>query len=99
MLLDAIGVPAPMDLYGQVPAAGPERFSGLIRRNDDLAARICEKNAVVTLLKRSLQAVNQLSKMQHQRPRQPLAVLVALRTGPPCGTLQNHANEVTRLSY
>jgi uncharacterized damage-inducible protein DinB len=59
MLLDAIGVAAPMDLYGQVPAASPERFSGLIRRSDELAARICEKNAVVTLLKRSFEAVNQ----------------------------------------
>jgi hypothetical protein len=59
MLLDAIGVAAPMDLYGQVPAAGPERVSGLIRRNNELTARVWEKNAVVALLKRSLQAVNQ----------------------------------------
>jgi len=59
MLLDAIGVAAPTDLYGQVPAAGPERISGLIRRNDELTARIWEKDALVALLKRSLQAVNQ----------------------------------------
>jgi DinB superfamily len=59
MLLDVIGVAAPMDFYAQVPADGQERFSGLIRRNDELAARVREKNAVVPLLKRSLQAVNQ----------------------------------------
>ena len=59
MLLDAIGISAPMDLYMQVPADGQERFSGLIRRNDELVAAVREKNAVVALLKRSLQAVNQ----------------------------------------
>jgi uncharacterized damage-inducible protein DinB len=58
VVLDAIGVAAPMDLYGQVPAAGPERFSGLMRRNDELAARVWEKNAVVALLKESLEALN-----------------------------------------
>ncbi len=59
MLLDVIGVPAPADLYGQVPAAGQERFLGLIRRNDDLMANVREKGAVVALLKRSLQAIKQ----------------------------------------
>ena len=59
MLLDAIGVAAPIDLYGEVPAASPERFSGLIRRNDELAGTICQKNVVVILLKRSLQSVTQ----------------------------------------
>jgi len=58
-LLDVIGVAAPMDLYAQVPADGEERFSGLIRRNDELMASVREKSAVVALLKRSLQAVNQ----------------------------------------
>jgi transposase len=59
MLLDVIGVAAPMDLYAQIAADGPERFSGLIHRNDELVASILEKSAVVALLKRSLQAVNQ----------------------------------------
>jgi len=59
MLLDAIGVPAPMDLYSQVAVDGQERFSGLIRRNDELVDCVREKNAVVALLRRSLQAVNQ----------------------------------------
>jgi uncharacterized damage-inducible protein DinB len=59
MLLDVIGVAAPIDLYANVPVDGPERFSGLIRRNDELTASVREKNAAMNLLKRSLQAVNQ----------------------------------------
>lgn len=59
MLLDVIGVAAPVDLYAQVPADGHARFQGLIRRNDELAASMREKEAVVGLLKRSLQAVAQ----------------------------------------
>jgi uncharacterized damage-inducible protein DinB len=59
MLLDIIGVAAPVDLYAQVPADGDERLRGLIRRNDELAASMREKDAVVGLLKRSLQAVAQ----------------------------------------
>jgi uncharacterized damage-inducible protein DinB len=59
MLLDIIGVAAPMDLYAQVPAQGQERLSGLVQRNDEIAASVREKNEVVTLLKRSLDAVNQ----------------------------------------
>jgi uncharacterized damage-inducible protein DinB len=59
MLLDVIGVAAPVDLYAQVPADGNARFRGLIRRNDELAANMREKEAVVGLLKRSLQAVAQ----------------------------------------
>lgn len=57
MLLDAIGVAAPADLYAAVPADGLERFAGLMRRNDELAASVREKDAAVDLLKRSLQAV------------------------------------------
>jgi uncharacterized damage-inducible protein DinB len=57
MLLDVIGVAAPADLYGQVPADGDARFRGLIHRNDELAASLRDKDAVVGLLKRSLQAV------------------------------------------
>src|SRR5215469_16664399 len=59
MLLDAIGAVAPMDLYGNLPADGPERFAGLMRRNDELATIVREKHAVVTLLNRSLQAVDE----------------------------------------
>ena len=59
MLLDVVGVAAPVDLYAQVAAEGEARFQGLIRRNDDLAASMREKDAVIGLLKRSLQAVSQ----------------------------------------
>jgi len=59
MLLDVIGVSAPVDLYAEVPAEGEARFQGMIRRNDELVAGISEKDAVVSLLKRSLQAVSQ----------------------------------------
>jgi len=59
MLLDVVGVAAPMDLYAQVPRDGPERFSALILRNDELAVSVREKNAVVAVLKRSLEAANQ----------------------------------------
>lgn len=59
MLLDMIGVSAPADLYGEVPAAGQEHFTGLIRRNDDLEANVREKDEVVALLKRALEAARQ----------------------------------------
>ena len=57
MLLEAVGAVAPVDLYGQVPADGQERFRGLIRRNDELEKSVREKVAVTDVLKRSLQAV------------------------------------------
>lgn len=59
MLLDAIGITAPMDLYREIPSGGQERFSGMIDRNDDLVTTIVEKDAVTALLKRSFQAVDQ----------------------------------------
>ena len=59
MLLDVIGLPAPIDLYAQLPAEGQQRFLGLMRRNDELLAAVREKDAVVVLLKRSLQVVSQ----------------------------------------
>jgi uncharacterized damage-inducible protein DinB len=59
MLLDAIGVPAPADLYGQVPAEGQDRLWGMIRKNDELEAGKLDKGPVVDLLKRSLESVRQ----------------------------------------
>lgn len=56
LLLDAVGVAAPADLYGQVPADGQGRILGLIRRNDELEKNVREKVAVTEVLKRSLQA-------------------------------------------
>ncbi|HEY6393524.1 MAG TPA: DinB family protein [Bryobacteraceae bacterium] len=57
MLLDIVGVAAPADLYGEVPAQGQEHFWGLVQRNDELEKNLREKTAVVDILKRSLQAV------------------------------------------
>jgi uncharacterized damage-inducible protein DinB len=59
MLLDVVGVPAPIDLYAQLPTRGLERISSLIRRNDELMASVQEKNAVSALLNRSLDAMTQ----------------------------------------
>lgn len=67
MLLDVIGVAAPVDLYAQVPANGDARFLGLILRSDELAASLHEKNAVVGVLKRSLEAVSQSFAKRKQR--------------------------------
>ena len=58
MLLDVVGVAAPVDLYAHVPAEGDARFQGLIHRNDELAASMREKGALVRLLKRSLPTVS-----------------------------------------
>jgi uncharacterized damage-inducible protein DinB len=59
MLLDVIGITAPVDLYGRIPADGEARFLGFIRQNDELVACVREKSAVMTLLTRSLQLVEQ----------------------------------------
>jgi len=58
MLLDIIGVPVPEDVFGPIPAEGPDRFRGLIQRNDELIAQVHEKSAVTALLRRSLDAVS-----------------------------------------
>jgi len=47
LLLDVIGVAAPVDLYAQVPADGDARFQGLIRRNNELAASMREKDTEI----------------------------------------------------
>jgi uncharacterized damage-inducible protein DinB len=57
MLLEVVGTAAPVDLYSQLPAQGPERFWGLIQRNDELEKGVRERAVVTDLLKRSLQAV------------------------------------------
>ena len=59
MLMEAVGVPAPQELYGGVPAEGQERLWALIRKNDELEAGTVEKDAVLAMLKRSLDLVNQ----------------------------------------
>ncbi|HWX94136.1 MAG TPA: DinB family protein [Terriglobales bacterium] len=58
MLLDIVGARAPEDLFGAVSLEGPDRFKGLIQRNDELIAQVREKSAVTDLLRRSLSAVS-----------------------------------------
>lgn len=58
MLLDSVGARAPEDLFGAVSPEGPDRFKGLIQRNDELIAQVREKCAVTDLLRRSLSAVS-----------------------------------------
>ena len=50
LLLDVNGVAAPVDLYAQVPAGGDARFQGLIRRSDELAAIMREKDTEIRKL-------------------------------------------------
>lgn len=59
MLLDAIGITAPTDIYAHLPGDGSERSAALMRANDELAANLREKSAVVSLLKRSFETLNQ----------------------------------------
>lgn len=58
MLLDIIGVRVPEDLFGSIPPKGPDRFKGLIQRNDELIAQVREKGPVASFSRRSLCAVN-----------------------------------------
>jgi uncharacterized damage-inducible protein DinB len=57
ILLDVIGVAAPTDLYAHLPAAGGQRFSRLIGRNDELLIAMKDKHDIVALLRRSFEAV------------------------------------------
>jgi len=59
MLLDVVGITPPADLYAQIPADPNARFQVFTRINDELVATLRGKNAVVSLLKRSLQAVSE----------------------------------------
>src|ERR1035438_6238295 len=58
MLLEQIGVPSPIDIYGPLPAEGLDRLWAMVRRNDELEKSMREKNDVVGLLKQSLAAVS-----------------------------------------
>jgi hypothetical protein len=59
MLLDLLGVAVPADLYPGVAGEGRERFTTLVRANDELDRRVWEKPAVRDLLSRSLSAVRE----------------------------------------
>ena len=54
MLLDFAGIPAPADLYGELPAAGRDRLKQIVRTNDDLEQTLRDKQAILRLLHRSL---------------------------------------------
>jgi hypothetical protein len=47
MLRPEISCLSTVDLYAQVPADGDARFQGLIRRNDELAASMREKDTEI----------------------------------------------------
>jgi uncharacterized damage-inducible protein DinB len=57
MLLQFLGVPAPVDIYGPAGAQPCERLLQITRRNDELGKDTQDKPAVTELLRRSLNAV------------------------------------------
>ena len=68
MLLDQIGVPAPDDLYGKLPTETAERMWAMVKRNDEMEKNVRAKDAVATLLKRSLVTINE--SISHASPEQ-----------------------------
>ena len=60
MLLDTIGEPPPIHLYGEVTAQGPERLWMLVGKNDELEKNLRDKTSVINALRQSLEAVNRL---------------------------------------
>ena len=76
MLLDVVGVPAPVDVYGQIAAGGFERFVELIRKNDELEKSVREKEAVIGLLQRSFQAVGKSFAKGRRRGARPAPVFL-----------------------
>jgi uncharacterized damage-inducible protein DinB len=59
LLLEVIGLAAPLDLYAGVTTEAEDRFRGMVRRNEELEKSIRDKAAVAGLLQRSLQTVRQ----------------------------------------
>jgi uncharacterized damage-inducible protein DinB len=57
LLLGFVGVEAAPDLYGKLEGGMVPRVMAMIARNDALAKSITDKAAVITLLKRSLDAM------------------------------------------
>src|SRR5262245_6129673 len=56
-LLDVVGVPLPVDLYGQIEGDPFQRMIAIVRKNDAFEKSIAAKADVVPLLTRSLTAV------------------------------------------
>ena len=59
MLLDQIGIPAPADVYGALPAETSDRLWAMVKRHDELEKTLQDKDAVQALLKRSLLTANE----------------------------------------
>jgi uncharacterized damage-inducible protein DinB len=57
LLLDVVGVPLPLDLYGSIDDQGYQRMIAIIRKNDGFEKTITAKADVVPLIARSLAAV------------------------------------------
>lgn len=58
-LLDVVGSPLPVDLYGQIEGDQYQRMIAVIRKNDGFEKAITSKPEVVPLLARSLGAVKE----------------------------------------
>ena len=59
MLLGIVGVDAAPDLYGKLEGEVVPRMLGMIKKNDILEKTITDKQAVIPLLRRSLDAVRE----------------------------------------
>jgi uncharacterized damage-inducible protein DinB len=57
LLLDCIGQAPPKEVYGELPAAGPERMQAMLVRNRGLEKSVTEKTRVTELLRQSTDAV------------------------------------------
>jgi uncharacterized damage-inducible protein DinB len=58
-LLDVVGSPLPVDLYGQIEGDPYQRMVAVIRKNDGFEKAITSKPDIVPLLARSLAAVKE----------------------------------------
>ena len=58
-LLGIVGVDAAPDLYGKLEGEVVPRMLGMIKKNDSLEKTITDKQAVIALLRRSLDAVRE----------------------------------------
>ncbi len=59
MLLDVVGSPPPVLLYGDVAGQGQERMWALVRRNDELGQNLRDRDSAIKILGESLSAARQ----------------------------------------
>jgi hypothetical protein len=57
MLLESVGIKAPLDLYPELPAAPEERLWALVHRNDELEQVLQDKDQVISFLGRAFDSV------------------------------------------